>query len=143
MAERRTRERVAEQAIIHQAPVLRVPTTADRNFELPAGLYVATAGGYLGFLGLMALAFGNPALVVPMGIIVTFIAMFFGVPAMWMRMKPEHPQRLTSWSRFRQQGIMTAYGHSTAGAATIQVVILPVLILLWGFAVIAIAAMVR
>ena len=68
--------------------------------------------------------------------------MFFATPAMWMRMKPEHPQRLTSWSRFRRQGIMTAYGHSTAGAATIQVLILPALIFLWGIAVVTIAAVV-
>ena len=143
MTERQTRQLVAAQAIIHEAPELRLPTTVDRNFELPAGLYVATAAGYLGFLGLMTLAFGNPGLILPMAIFAVFIAMFFGVPAMWMRMKPENSQRLTPWSRFRQHGIMTAYGRSTAGAATVQVLILPVLILLWDLAVITIAALVR
>ena len=78
-----------------------------------------------------------------MAVFVVFIAMAFGVPAMWMRMKPDHPQRLTPWGRFRQQGIMTAYGRSTAGAATVQVLILPALILLWGLAVVTIAAVVR
>ena len=143
MAERQTRQLVAEKAIVHEAPVLRLAHTVDRNFELPAALYVGTAAGYFGFLGLMTLAFGNPGLILPMAIFVVFIAMFFGVAAMWMRMKPEHPQRLTPWSRFRRQGIMTAYGHSTAGAAAIQVLILPVLIFLWGLAVVAIAAVVR
>ena len=143
MAERQTRQLVAEKAIIHEAPALRLPTTVDRNFELPGALFVGTAAGYLGFLGLMVAAFGNPGLILPMAIFVVFIAMFFGVPAIWMRMKPENPQRLTSWSRFRQRGIMTAYGHCSAGAATIQVLILPTLILAWGLAVVTIAAAVR
>ena len=143
MAERQTRQVIAEQAIIHDAPVLRAPTTVDRNFELPAALYAGTAAGYLGFVGLTALAFGNPKLIIPFAIIAVFIGMFFGVNALWMRMKPEHPQRLTPWGRFRQQGIMTAYGRSTAGAATVQVLILPALIFMWGLAVVTIAALVR
>jgi hypothetical protein len=143
MAERITRQLVAEKAIIHETEALRLPMTVDRNFELPAALYLGTAGAYFSFLGVMAIGFGNPHLILPMAIFVVFIAMFFGVAAMWMRMKPEHPQRLTPWSRFRRHGIMTAYGHSTAGAATIQVLILPVLILLWGIAVVTIAAVVR
>ena len=154
MAERLTRQLVAEKAIVHEASALRMPTTVDRNFELPAALYVGTVAGYFGFLGLMVLAFGNPALVIPMAIFVIFIAMLFGVAAMWMRMKrprhrearfrhPVHPQRLTPWSRFRQEGIMTAYGRCSASAATVQVLILPGLILLWGLAVTIIAAVVR
>lgn len=143
MAERITRQLVAEKAIIHEAPALRAPTTVDRNFELPLGLYAATAALYLAFVGVMALGFGNPGLIVPMGIIVTFIAMFFAVPAMWMRMKPDHPQRLTGWARFQQRGIVTAFGHTGAGAATVQVLILPVLILVWALAVATIAALVR
>jgi len=143
MAERLTRQLVAEKAIIHGAPALRLPTTVDRNFELPLGLYAATAGLFFAAAGVMAIGFAAPAMIVPTGIIAVFIAMFFAVPAMWMRMKPENPQRLTSWSRFRQNGIMTAYGHTSAGAATVQVLILPVLILLWGLTVVLIAAVVR
>jgi hypothetical protein len=143
MAERQTRQLVAEKAIVHDAEALRLPHTVDRNFELPAALYAGTAAGYLGFVGLTALAFGNPKLIIPLAIIVVFIGMFFGVNALWMRMKPEHAQRLTPWHRFRRNGIMTAYGHSTAGAATVQVLILPGLVLLWGVAVTVIAAVVR
>jgi hypothetical protein len=142
MAERLTRQLIADKAIVTETPALRVATTVDRNFELPLGLFVAVAALFFGAAGVMAFGFAAPMMVVPTGIIAVFIAMFFAVPAMWMRMKPEHPQRLTPWSRFRQQGIMTAYGHSTAGAATIQVLILPVLIFLWGIAVVTIAAVV-
>ncbi len=142
MVERLTREQIAEHAIVHEAPVLRA-TSVDRTFELPVALYAGTAGCYLAFLAIMAIGFGNPALILPMAIYVTFIVMAFAVPAMWMRMKPDHPQQLLSWSRFQRQGIMTAFGPSSANAATIQVLILPVLILLWGFGVVTIAALVR
>ena len=142
MAERIARQLVAEKAIVHEAAALRLPTAVDRSFELPTGLFAATAACYFGFVALMVLGFGNPGLIVPMGIIVVFIAMFFGVPAQWMRMKPEHAKKLTSWARFQRDGIMTPYGRSTAGAATVQVLILPVLILLWGIAVVTIAAVV-
>ena len=137
MAEPITRQLVAEKAIIHEVPVLRLPTTVDRNFELPFGLFAAMAGLFFAAAGVMAFGFAAPGMVVPTGIIAVFIAMYFAVPALWMRMKPENPQRLTPWSRFRRDGIMTAYGHSTAGAATIQV-----LILLWGVTVVTIAAVV-
>jgi len=141
MAEHATRELIAEHAILHEAP--RAPHKVDRTFELPAGLYLGTAAGYLGFVALMTLGFGNPALVLPLAVIVFFIAMFFGVQALWMRMKPDHPQQLTSWARFRRHGVMTAFGHSSAGAASVQVLILPVLIFVWGLAVVTIAALVR
>jgi|SRR5690606_13185978 len=143
MVESLTRERVAEQAIIHDTPDLHQPTAVDRTFELPAGLYLGTAAGYLGFVALMTLGFGNPRLIIPLAIIVLFIAMFFGVHAMWMRMKPDHVQGLTSWDRFRRHGVMTAFGRASAGAATVQVLILPVLIFVWGLAVVTIAALVR
>ncbi|MBO9518759.1 MAG: hypothetical protein J7493_11890 [Porphyrobacter sp.] len=143
MAERLTRQVVAEKAIVLDEPALRLPTSVDRTFELPAGLYVATAAAYFGFLGVMALGFGNPGLIVPMAIFIVFVAMFFAVPAMWMKMGPLNPQQLTSWSRFQQRGVMTPYGRSTAGAATVQVLILPGLILLWGLVAVIIAAVVR
>ena len=143
MVERLTREQVAEQAILHEAPVLRAPTSVDRSFELPTGIYVAMGLMFFAAAGIMALGFAAPMLVVPTGIIAVFIAMFFAVPAMWVRMKPGNPQRATSWDRFRRHGIMTHYGPSTAGAATIQVLILPALLVLWAFAVVTIAALVR
>jgi len=143
MAERLSPEFVAEKAIVHDEAALRAPMPVDRSFELPAALYVGTAVCYFAFVGVMAIGFGNPHLILPMAIIFTFFVMAFAVPAMWMRMKPGHAQRLTGWSRFQRDGIMTAFGRSTAGAATVQVLILPVLILLWGFAVVTIAAFAR
>ncbi|HYD24475.1 MAG TPA: hypothetical protein VEB68_06740 [Croceibacterium sp.] len=142
MAERITRQLVAEKAIIHSSPVLRAPTAVDRSFELPTGLYAAMAGLFFAAAGVMAFGFAAPGMVVPTGIIAVFIAMYFAVPAMWVRMKPEHSQRAASWARFRRDGVMTPYGRSTAGAATVQMLTLPVLLLVWGIAVVTIAAVV-
>src|SRR3569623_2183331 len=141
MAERLNRQLVAEKAIVHaEAPVLRAPHRMDRTFELPTALYALTAAGYVGFLVLTAAAFGNPELILPMAIFFIFIAMFFGVPAMWMRMKPGNPQSLTGWDRFVRDGVQTATGRMRARDAAIQVLILPTLIFAWGLAVVTIAA---
>ena len=143
MAERITRLEIADKAIVHTALPVRQPIAVDRSFELPTGLYIAMAALFFGFVAVMATGFAAPGMIVPTAIIVVFIAMFFGVPAQWMRMKPDHAQKLTTWARFQRDGIMTPYGRSTAGAATVQVLILPALILLWGLAVVTIAAIVR
>lgn len=142
MAERITRQLVAEQAIVREEPSVRLPTTVDRNFELPNRLYAAMAVLFFAAAGVMALGFSAPGMIVPTGIIAVFIAMFFAVPAIWARLKPENPQRATSWARFRQHGIMTPYGRSTAGAATVQVLILPVLIFVWALAFVTAAALI-
>jgi len=142
MAERITRQLVAEVAIIHENPALRIPTAVDRSFELPTGLYAAMAALFFAAAGVMAVGFAAPMMVVPTAIIAVFIAMYFAVPAMWVRMKPDNAQRAASWARFRRDGVMTPYGRSTAGAATVQMLILPVLILMWGIAVVTIAAVV-
>jgi predicted Na+-dependent transporter len=104
MAERLSREFVAARAIVHEAPQLRAPTTVDRSFELPARSSSARPAATSRSLAVMAFGFGNPQLILPMAIFVTFIVMAFAVPAMWMRMKPDHPQALTSWSRFSRRG---------------------------------------
>lgn len=143
MAERLNRQLVAEKAIIHKAPALRLPTMVDRNFELPTALYALTAFGYLGFLALTVVAFSNPGLILPMAIIVMFLVMAFGVPAVWVRMKPHNSQFPLSWSHFAAKGVQTYTGHVTAGQASVQVLILPVLVFFWGVAIVTIAAVVR
>lgn len=145
MAERFTRPQIAEKAIIHEAPTAAQPVTnpVDRSFELPTALYALTALGYLTFIGLTALAFGNPGLILPMAIFVTFIVMLFGVSAMWVRMKPEKAPAALSWGKFLVNGVRTSTGPLTAKEASVQVLILPALIVTWGFAVVVIAAVVR
>ena len=122
------------------APV-RHQVEADRNFGLPSALYGATVAGYLGFLLVVGSAFANPVLAIPMAIFVVFIVAGFGVPAIWTRLagNASEPQTL---GEFGARGIMTHTGPLAARDATIQVLILPVLLVVWGLAVAVIAAVV-
>ena len=119
----------------------RSQVESDRNFELPTGLYAATAGLYLAFIAVMFAGLGNPALVIPMVIFAVFIVAAFGVPAIWVRLKGNVSKPLTS-GVFAKKGIMTNTGRLAARDATIQMLILPILIVLWGVAAITIAAIV-
>lgn len=138
-------QRVADKAVLHDAPPVRAPERVgvNRTFELPVGLYVATVGAYLGFIGIMALGFGNPALAIPMAIFVIIIVAGFGVPMLWARMGPDKPSRALDWGRLGAKGIQTPSGAVTRRDAATQVLILPVLIVFWGLAVVTIAALAR
>jgi hypothetical protein len=142
MAERVSRQLVAEKAIVRSEAALLPPGIVDRSFELPTGLYAATAGLYLGFMAVMAIGFGDPELILPIAVIVVLIVAAFGVPAIWVRMAPDSRRAAKSWSRFRLDGIVTEHCRTSSGDAMVQVLILPVLIFLWGIAVVTIAALV-
>jgi hypothetical protein len=146
MAEVLTRQTVAARATIHhELPVAqaRPRTEVDRTFGLPTALFVATGTLYFAFIGVMAIGFGNPGLIVPMTIMAVFLGMFFGVPALWVRMGPgANRSHAKSWSRFLSEGVQTNTGHLGAGEAAVQVLILPVLILVWGLGTATIAALV-
>lgn len=142
MAERVSRQLIAEKALVHSETAMLPPAVVDRSFELPTRLYVATAALYLGFMAVMAIGFGNPELVLPVAVIVILIVAAFGAPAIWVRMAPGSRRAAKSWSRFRLDGIATEHGRTRARDAMVQVLILPVLIFLWGLAVVTIAALV-
>jgi len=143
MAEQLSRVDIAAQATIHAAPPAATAQTAvDRTFELPAGLYGTTVALYLGFLAIMAVGFGNPLLAIPMTIIVLTIIAGFALPTIWTRLEPDSGQHPKSLGRFSHEGIGTGSGRSAARDASVQVLILPVLIFLWGIAVLVIAALV-
>jgi ABC-type dipeptide/oligopeptide/nickel transport system permease subunit len=122
------------------APV-RHQIETDRNFGLPTALYGATIACYLGFLVIVGSAFANPVLAIPMAIIVLLVAAFFGVPAMWTRLKGNASKPATL-GEFERRGIMTNTGRLSAGEASAQVLVLPVLLVVWGLAVAVIAAVV-
>jgi hypothetical protein len=141
MVEQLTRERIAQQADIRvDAPRVAAPT--DRTFELPTSLYAATVALFLGFIGTLALSFGHPTMVIPFVMFAFIVVAGFGVPAIWTRLAPETRSRPKTWGRFQQEGIMTASGRTTARDATVQVLILPVLIFAWGLVCVTIAALV-
>ena len=112
----------------------------DRGFELPTALYIATIGSYLAFLAIMAVGFQSRQMLLPMVIFTVYLAMLFGVPALWARMKPETATPPLTLGAFWEHGIQTYTGHNRAAAAATQVLLLPVLVLLWGVVVVVIAA---
>lgn len=127
--------------VVGQPETVRHQVDADRNFGLPTALFGATIACYLGFLVIVGSAFANPVLAIPMAVIVLLIVAAFGVPSIWTRLKgnPSEPQTL---GEFEARGIMTNTGRLTAGEATTQVLILPVLLVCWGLAIAVIAAVV-
>ncbi|RPF70828.1 hypothetical protein [Aurantiacibacter spongiae] len=144
MAEKLTRRQIAEAATISaQAPRQLRNAPVDRTFELPGILYAATVGLFLGYVAIMGWGFAHPEMILPVAIFAIFIVAGFGVPAIWTRLAPDSPARAKSWSRFVAEGIDTATGPLDAKAASVQVVILPVLIFGWGVAVVSIAALAR
>lgn len=136
-----TAETFADALVSKKATPFEVKV--ERSFDLPPLLHAATAGLYLGFLGVMAFAFQDRGLIIPMAIFVIYIVMAFGVPAMWVRMKPDHAVKPLLWSEFSRLGVDTYTGNMSARDATGQVLMLPVLILGWGVAIAVIAAAVR
>ncbi|MXP13722.1 hypothetical protein GRI44_03000 [Altererythrobacter confluentis] len=135
-----SRETIARHGAVLEAPRLR--TRVDRTFELPTGLYVATVGCYLAFLATLASAFAAPGLIIPLAICALIVVAIFGVPSAWARMAPASVKRPMAFNQFESRGIATLTGHLSAGEATVQVLVLPVLIVLWGLAVVTIAALV-
>lgn len=132
-------ELIADKARIVEAP--HAPTIVDRTFELPKALYGGTVACYLGFLAVTAMAFGNPGLIIPMVIFAGIIIVGFAVPGIWTRLKPETKKaHALDLDHFASRGIMTHTGPLKARDAATQVLVLPVLVLLWGLAVVTIAA---
>lgn len=141
MSKHFTRQLVAEHAAIVAAPKQR--HEVDRTFELPKGLYAATVTLYLGFLAVMATGLPTPGLIIPMAIFTLFVVAGFGVPAIWARLAPVSASKPMSYARLRRDGIQTLTGRLSAKDATVQMLILPVIIFCWGVSTVTIAALVR
>jgi hypothetical protein len=112
----------------------------DQTFELPAGLYVAMALLFTGFVAVLSFAFrGHMA--VSFGVIFAFLGAFFAIPAMFPHMAREGSKPL-SWFEFTDKGVSTATGRTSARDATILVLLLPFLILCFAIGISAIAALI-
>jgi hypothetical protein len=115
----------------------------DRTFELPPVLHAMTALLFLGFVTVLTLTF-RTNMSVPYGIIVMFIAAFFAVPTLFVRTKADASgNRAMAWHEFRERGVATHTGRSSARDATVLVLLLPFLVLCFAIAVAAIATFVQ
>ncbi len=101
----------AELQRIATATAAPVRTRVDRSFGLPSGLYYATVGLYVAFIGIMALAFHNPELVLPLSVITGSIIFGFGVNRTWAAMKPDNDSKPATWGQFASGGVQTLSGH--------------------------------
>lgn len=136
--------RVKSEVLVARDEIVAAPlerACTDQSFELPKRLYMAMTALFAGFVGMLSLSFRGGHMAVAYGVIFAFIAAFFAIPAVAPSMAPDR-KRLLSWSTFRMRGIETATGRSTAGEATVLVLLLPVLIFCFGMAVAAIAMIV-
>lgn len=143
MTRRFDRSQLLIREEIVSPPPLLTPACDDHSFELPTGLYIGTAGLFLGFVTVLTLAFsGHMGL--SYGVIVAFIAAFFGVPTIFAHAGPDEQRRTRSirWDDFLSKGIATATGRCSGAEATVLVLALPFLIFCFGVAVATIAALV-
>jgi len=139
MSQHASQADLASVAHLANAPA---QTRVNRTFELPAGLYGLTVACYLGFLGLMSVLFMNGELVLPMIAFVVSIVGGFGLGYKWVAMKPGNDIAPLTMGQFAHRGIQTLSGRLTAAEASAQVLILPVLIMVWGVAIAVIYAVV-
>ena len=136
--------RYQSDTLIGTAELVPSPTDRaceDHSFELPTAIYGAMAALLFGFMGVMAVGFSHPEMVVPMGVNFAFLTAFFAVPAVVVNASIDG-KRALSWSNFMRNGIDTATGRCSGGEATVLVLLLPFLIFCWAIAIVSIAALV-
>lgn len=112
----------------------------DQSFELPTGIYVAMAVMFFGFIAVLNVTFSGH-MGVTFGAIFFLVAAFFAIPIFMTRTATDSRTRALKWYEFLDRGVETENGRSSAGAATVLVLILPFLILVFGIAIATIAAL--
>ena len=114
----------------------------DRTFEMPTALYGATVVLYLGFIAVLGAGLATPGLALPMAIFAIFIIGLFVAPALWLGLGRKPEVRAMSYGDLMRRGIMTHTGLLKGRDAAIQMMILPVLIMVWAMTVLVIAGVV-
>lgn len=126
---------VIEAEEVAEAPAFS-PTAAAPDVPASAGRLIV--GSYAGLLGAFALATVASAYSIYMiTISALFLIAYFTVPWLFLRQEPGQGAR-PSFDRFMREGMETLTGHSTGGAALVQMLIVPVL-LTFGVLLMAIA----
>lgn len=114
-----------------------------RTFDLHPALFAMTFGAYMVYIAIMGLAFADKEMVLPVAIFFLFVIAGFGTPAIWARITPTPRGEKPRWATFMNEGFECLTGHVSAKGAMVQVLIMPVLLLVWGVSVAIIAACVR
>ncbi|HEV7288930.1 hypothetical protein [Sphingomonas sp.] len=123
---------------IHQtvfANAVAMPRTRGEHvFDLHPALHIGVFAGFFAYLGIMWAAFGEKGLAIPFVIFGVFLTAAFIVPGWWARVAPGEG-RAPSFADFVAQGLPTGSGHLGAGGATVQVMIMPAMLMIWGLIV--------
>ena len=116
-----------------------------RTFDLHPAIFAMSAGAYLAYVGIMALAFAeaNADLAIPFVIFALFIVAGFGTPALFARIAPPPPGNPPRWATFMRDGFDCMTGHVSVRGALVQILIMPALLLFWGLSVAIIVACLR
>lgn len=133
------RRTIIDTTTTHKPP-MQLPT---RHFDLPPLLHGATLALFLTYLGAMGATFAGDRMPIVLAICAISVIGMFVVPALFQLMGPRHVDRPMSLSAFARDGIDCLTGRLSAGQASVQVLIMPVLILAWGIAIAIIVTAVR
>lgn len=129
--------RLETQAALSPPRPLHRP--GPRNFQLPRAVFAAMALMIAGYVGVMAGVFSPGAgMGLVMAICFVCVAGCFGVPAIMARVRTDDRRGAMSGADFATQGLETATGRLGMGAALAQVLIMPVLLLIWALVIAAI-----
>ena len=168
MSERLNSATVAKKAVIHaELPATGCPThelfekrelglaealalpeqgnirqDVNRTFEMPTVLYGATVALYLGFIAILGIGLATPELAIPMAIFAIFIVGLFAAPAAWLTLGRKPEARAKSLGELMRGGIDTHTGLLRGRDAAVQMMVLPVLIVVWACTVLVIAGVV-
>jgi hypothetical protein len=125
---------VTSQLVPAPAPEVEARDLAETFAPTPSAADMpAAAGGmlvasYAALIGSFALVTaGSARSLFAIAICVFFVAMFFAVPRLFFAVEPKQGRRV-DLSDFMRHGMQTLTGHSSGGAALVQMMIVPVLL---------------
>lgn len=103
-----------------------VPTAAAPDVPAAAGALLAAS--YAALVGAFALVtVASPASIFAIAVCFVFLAAFFAVPFAFLAVEPKQKRRI-GFEAFLRKGMETLTGHSSGGAALVQMLMVPVLL---------------
>ena len=127
-------------SLVHLTSLTDDNRAGQRTFDLHPALFGITVGAFLAYIGVMAAAFASAEIAIPFAICIITIVAAFAVPAMWVKVAARPVGRVPDWNQFIGEGVETFTGHVSGKSAVCQVLLMPVVILVWGVIIAVIQA---
>jgi hypothetical protein len=128
-----------ENATVVAYPEAAAVPPRGRAFDLPPALHIGMFACLFLYLGIMWATFATAELILPFAIFVVFLSASFIVPAYWAKVAPAEVKGI-SLSDFFHDGFVCETGRISGGAAAVQVLIMPVMLVCWGLIIAVIRA---